>query len=364
MADFKIMNKKNFWCDKKIFITGHTGFKGGWLTVILSSLGAKVSGYSLDPLGKNNFFNTVKLDRVLVNDFRGNILNYKKLKNSMRIANPDLIFHLAAQSSVRESFKTPLNTINTNVLGTANVLELIKDNKNIKSVILVTTDKVYKNDESKFRFNEQSVLGGDDIYSASKSASELIIHAYTKFFNRRLKANIGVVRAGNCIGGGDWTKDRIIRDCIEAFLSDKSLFIRYPNATRPWQHVLEPLSGYINLAKKLYSRTGSSFAGPWNFGPSDKNNMKVYKLAQLAKIKTKSKSKIILKNDNKEIGESINLSLNSLKAFKELKWRPILSVNKALDLTLQWYLNKKKKNVDMLKFTIEQISSYKNIFKK
>ena len=242
----------NFWKNKRVFITGHTGFKGSWLTLILSSLGAKVTGFALNPISKPNFFDGLKLKKYLVKDIRQNILDYSKLKGAIKKFQPEIIFHLAAQSSVLESYKTPRQTVLTNVIGTTNIIEATKLCKSTKSLIIVTTDKVYLNLE-KIPFKENDNLGGHDIYSGSKAAAEVLSHSYIKsFFNLKPKCNVATVRSGNCIGGGDWTKDRIIKDCAEAFLKDKNLIIRSPNATRPWQHVIEPLFGYLNLSEKLF----------------------------------------------------------------------------------------------------------------
>jgi CDP-glucose 4,6-dehydratase len=252
----------NFWEGKKVLVTGHTGFKGGWLSIWLKILGAKVSGYSLNPSGNNNLFTSTKISKIFNYDFRGDINNITRLRNCIKISKPQIIFHLAAQPSVAESFKEPLNTTITNVVGTVNLLEIIRKNKFIKSAVIITTDKVYKVPKlynSKLKFKEDASLGGEDLYSASKASAELIVHSYLKSFFAKLNCNIATARAGNCIGGGDWKKDRIIKDCMESFVKNKKLIIRKPKATRPWQHVLEPLFGYLVLAEKLFSKKGKNF---------------------------------------------------------------------------------------------------------
>ena len=289
---------KKFWNKKKVLITGHTGFKGGWLTVLLNFLGSKVSGYALNPVGKNNFFNSVKIKKLYENDFRKDITNLNALKKCIKIIKPEIIFHLAAQSSVIESFKNSENTVLSNVIGTTNLLEAIKAQKSVKAVVIITTDKVYQNYKIKTHFNENSTLGGDDVYSGSKASCELLINSYRKSFFQSSKCKISSVRAGNCFGGGDWTKDRIVKDALESFSSGKSLTLRSPDATRPWQHVLEPLFGYLFLAQKLFSKNGDKFTQAWNFGPSTKQNMKVIKLATLIKSHFQSQSKILINKRN------------------------------------------------------------------
>lgn len=353
------MINHKLWKNNKILITGHTGFKGGWLSFFLKNLGANISGYALNPIGKNNLFNSAKLKNIFTFDFRKNLLDYRSLKKCLDIVKPKVIFHLAAQSSVIESFRDPKNTILTNVIGTMNLLEIIKNNKTVKAVIIVTTDKVYKISKKNIKFKENSSLGGKDIYSASKSSCEIITHSYLDSFFKRKKINVVTVRAGNCIGGGDWTKDRIIKDCMESYLKNKKLIIRKPHATRPWQHVLEPICGYIILAQKLLSNKGTKYIGAWNFGPNYKSQVSVLDLAKKIKKEIRSSSRIIIKKE-KNIIETDKLNLDSLKAKKRLNWKTILSVNEALDLTVAWYIAHYN-NYNMSKFTQEQI---KNFIKK
>ena len=330
------MKKNNFWKNKTVFITGHTGFKGSWLTLILSNLGARVFGYALNPISKPNFFDGAKLNQFLKKDYRGDIKDLKKLKTVIKKIKPSIVLHLAAQSSVLVSYKNPKDTIETNVIGTMNVLEAIRSCNSVKSALIVTTDKVYLNLEKKLKFKETDSLGGHDVYSGSKAACEILTQSYLKsFYSKNNDCKIATVRSGNCIGGGDWTKDRIIKDCVESFLFNKNLFIRSPNASRPWQHVIEPLFGYLKLAEKLYFDDKKKYVGSWNFGPNIKNNMKVIDVVKFGKKYLNSRSKIILTPQKHY--ESEHLSLDSSKAAKVLKWKTFLKSREALKLSFDWY---------------------------
>ncbi len=359
----RLPNKK-FWSGKKVLVTGHTGFKGGWLCILLNILGCKVSGYALNPTGKNNFFKSVNLNKILNNDFRHNIGDIKKLKKSINKSKPEIIFHLAAQSSVIQSFKDSHDTVVSNVLGTTNILEIIKNNNFVKSAVLITTDKVYQNYKFRNFFDENSQLGGDDVYSGSKACCELLVHSYRKSFIEKSKCNVATVRAGNCFGGGDWTPERIVKDILENFSRNKTLSLRNPEATRPWQHVIEPLIGYLLLAEKLYKKNGENFSEPWNFGPSLKQNMKVKDLANIFKKKLGSKSKILINKKNKKfhnkkinIFESKHLNINSKKTYKKLLWKPRLSIEESVQMTVDWYKGfRLKKN--LFNITKNQISDY------
>jgi len=352
---------QNFWEKKKVLITGHTGFKGSWLTLILSSLGAKIVGYALDPISKPNLFDGLNLKKYLKKDFRNDILDIKKLNSVVKSFKPDIVFHLAAQSSVLESYKTPKDTINVNIIGTINVLEATRFCRTVKSLVVVTTDKVYLNLEKKIPFKENDSLGGHDIYSGSKAAAEIVTRSYKKSFIESKVCNIVTVRSGNCIGGGDWTKDRIVKDCAESFLKNKKLTIRSPNATRPWQHVMEPLFGYIKLSEKLFK--SKKFEGSWNFGPRDKSNLRVLEVAKFGKKYLRSKSKILIKKSR--LYESTNLSLNSNKSLKHLKWKTMMNAKQALKLSFDWYKFYENNflNTKIINFTLKQINDYKKILK-
>ena len=355
------MINKKFWKNKKVLVTGHTGFKGGWLSVWMKYLGAKVAGYSLNTITKKNFFESTKIKSLFELDKRNDIKNYNKLSTCIKKFKPEIIFHLAAQPQVLESYSNPYDTITTNIVGTTNILELSTKYKFVKSIVIITTDKVYKNLNKKIRFIENDVLGGDDIYSSSKASADIITSSYYNSFFKKSNCGVASVRAGNCIGGGDWTKFRILTDASESFLKNKELFVRSPNSIRPWQHVLEPLLGYIILAEKIYGNKKTFFSSAWNFGPQQKNQIKVKDFATIFKKKLKSKSKIILnkKTDNRE---KKYLDLSSKKSIRYLGWRSFLNIDKTLELTAEWYLaNNKKKN--MYDITINQIQKYMKLIK-
>lgn len=363
-SSHKNINKK-FWKNKKVFVTGHTGFKGGWLCMLLDYLNCHVNGYALSPKGRNNFFNTVNLSKVLKKDYRSDVRNIVQLDRSIKQTKPEIIFHLAAQSSVIESFKNSTNTVSSNIIGTSNILEIAKKYNFIKAIIIITTDKVYQNYKEQKYFDENSQLGGDDVYSGSKACCEILVHSYRKsFFKKKSSCRIATVRAGNCFGGGDWTPERIVKDILEKFSKNKNLTLRNPNATRPWQHVLEPLVGYLLLAQKLSSKEGKLFAEPWNFGPSLKQNMKVIGLTKIFKKKMQSKSKILVNkkekkfhNKNIDIFESKHLNINSNKIKTKIKWKPKLKISDSIDMTVEWYNTFQKKG-NLFNLTYRQIKNY------
>lgn len=355
------MKKKSFWKNKTVLVTGHTGFKGSWLTLVLKDLGVNIIGYGLDPITRPNFFDNLKLSKFLKKDFRENILNKKKLEKVIIKYKPSIIFHLAAQSSVFVGYKEPIDTIKTNILGTSNLLESCKNKNFIKSIVIVTTDKVYINFNQNKKFKEEDKLGGLDIYSGSKAACELISESYIHSFFKNSNTNIATVRSGNCIGGGDWTKDRILKDCAVLCLKNKKLIIRSPNSKRPWQHALEPIYGYLKLASKLYSDKSNKYIGAWNFGPSRKKNLKVIEIAKFAKKFLKSKSRIIVKKHH--FYESKYLALDSNKSFKRLNWKTHLSDKEAIQMTLEWfkkYYDKENRD-NVLKLSFHQINRIKKL---
>ncbi len=355
---------KNFWKKKNILITGHTGFKGSWLSLVLHYLNCNITGIALNPEGKKNIFQLLKIKKLLKKDYRKNILDFSSLKKIIKETKPEVIFHLAAQPSVVESFRDSRNTVMTNIIGTSNLLEAAKYETSIKCIVIVTTDKVYQNYKTKKYFTEDSILGGDDIYSGSKACCEILTNSYVRSFFSEKKINIATVRAGNCIGGGDWKKDRIVKDCLENFFRNKNLKLRSPEAQRPWQHVIEPLTGYLMLSEKLCSKHGKKYSGSWNFGPNTRQNMQVKKLAMTIKNLINSKSKIIIQKKDKKFSnkkfkvfESKYLNINSKKALNRLGWISRLPVKSSLKLTIDWhksYILKK----NLFKITIAQIKKY------
>ena len=328
----------NFWSNKKVLITGDSGFKGSWLTCLLLKLGCKITGISLKPDKSNKLYNELKKDKNFFNSkyIRNykhldlDIRNYEKLYNLITEFEPDIIFHLAAQPLVRESYKNPILTWDTNVMGTINLLNSIKNLKSC-SVVVITTDKVYENRNETSSYKESDELGGTDTYSSSKSAGELAVKSWRKsFYQGNIK--ISTARAGNVIGGGDWAYERIVPDTINALINNKKLRLRYPNAIRPWQHVLDPLSGYLILAEKQIQNQ-KSYA--YNFGPNDNERLTVIELVNKISFEWGEKIKIV--NDENQPPETNHLTLSTQKAKVELNWHPKWDVNKSISQTINWY---------------------------
>lgn len=353
-------NLKRAFKNKKILVTGHTGFKGSWLCLWLSYLGANVIGVSNNiPTSPSNFL-VNRINKDIKNIFC-DIKNLKKIKKIILKSKPDYIFHLAAQSLVKKSYEDPTLTWNSNLVGTINILESLRFlNKDCVSVI-ITSDKSYKNIETKRGYHEKDILGGSDPYSASKGAAEFAIQSYVKSFfsNRNCKIRIGVGRAGNVIGGGDWSENRLIPDCIKSWSKNKTVKIRSPNSTRPWQHVFEALSGYLSLAINL-KKNNKLHGEAFNFGPSSSKNYKVDSLLkEFNKIWKQAKWKIDKKRNFKE---SKLLKLNCLKAKKQLKWKSILTFKEVIFYTANWYKFYYYKNGQNIKdLSLKQIQDfYKN----
>lgn len=324
--------------NKRVFITGHTGFKGSWLSFWLTKLGAKVTGYSIGIPTKPSHFDLLKLD---VNSITGDVLDKKKLLRAVRDCKPDIVFHLAAQPLVRKSYTSPVETLEINIMGTVNILESCRQTQGIKAIEIITSDKCYQNREIKRGYKETDSLGGSDPYSGSKGCAELVVDVYrSSFFNvnqysRDHLTLLASTRAGNVIGGGDWAQDRLIPDIIRAVSNGKITNIRYPNAKRPWQHVLEPLSGYLQLGSKLL-KGKKFFAEGWNFGPKSTSCLKVEEVIQTAK---KSWNEIRYKiNENEPDWHEANvLTLDSSKARKYLKWRGVWASRVAINKAVGWY---------------------------
>lgn len=327
------MINQKFWKNKRVFLTGHTGFKGSWLCLWLHQLGAKVYGYALKPPTKPSLFNLCNIDKLIDKSVIADIRDLKKLKRALQAARPDIVIHLAAQPLVRESYKYPIETYTTNVIGTANLLEAVRNCKSVKAVINVTTDKVYENEELKKPFKENEPLGGFDPYSSSKACSEIVSAAYRRSFLGG-RVSLATARAGNVIGGGDFSNYRLIPDFVRAILSGKKIKIRNPRSTRPWQHVLEPLSGYLLLAQKLY-QGGVRYAEAFNFGPKTADVKPVIWLVRELCAKWGRGASYTL-DRGKHPHEAQYLKLDWRKAKKKLGWQPKWNLKEALLKTIVW----------------------------
>jgi CDP-glucose 4,6-dehydratase len=372
------MQFKNVYANKKVFVTGHTGFKGSWLCEWLLKLNAKITGFSLEPHTKPSHFELTELSARISKDIRGDVRDLNKVKEAITDCNPDFIFHLAAQPIVRMAFKEPYDTVLTNFVGTLNILEAIRDLKKECIVIMITTDKVYENKELCHSYREPDELGGIDPYSASKSCAETIISSYFRsFFKKDLLSGqkpckaITSVRAGNVIGGGDWALDRIVPDCIRSLEKGEDIPVRNKTSTRPWQHVLEPLSGYLLLGSQLYSIMNTysnnkdlhnnllNICSPFNFGPSLSSNRTVLEL-----IKEMFKywpGNWIDKSDLNAPHEAGKLNLTVDKAFHFLGWQPNWQFDRTIKETVDWYhnaVNNKYNSKFVRDFTIKQIDDY------
>jgi CDP-glucose 4,6-dehydratase len=350
----------NFWTDKRVFLTGHTGFKGSWMSLWLQSLGAKVTGYALKPPTSPNLFETANVEKGM-HSIIGDIRDLEHLKKAMKEVNPDILIHLAAQALVRYSYSNPVETYATNVMGTVHVLEAARENKNIKAILNVTSDKCYDNKEIDRGYREDEPMGGFDPYSNSKGCAELVSMAYrNSFFNTDKYQSHGVAlataRAGNVIGGGDWAEDRLIPDFMRAINAKQKVSIRNPYAIRPWQHVLEPLQGYLMLCQKLYE-IGPQFAGSYNFGPDERDAKNVEWIAgHLVNTWGEGAAYEIASNAS-SLHEAHFLKLDCTKARTQLSWLPKWNINKALDEICAWH----KAHIngeDMNEYSLNDIKMY------
>ncbi len=349
--------------NKNVLITGHTGFKGSWLSMWLAHLGANVIGVSNDEISNPSNFSASKISSA-IDDKRLDIRNADALKELVQEVRPDFIFHLAAQALVRTSYENPLETMTTNAIGTANVLDAIRALDKKAVAVMITSDKAYDNVECVWGYRETDRLGGKDPYSASKGMAELAIRSYVESFfnssnsNSNSNIRIGIARAGNVIGGGDWAVDRIVPDCMEAWAKGETVNIRSPHATRPWQHVLEPLSGYLCLAKDLYL-SDNHHGEAYNFGPSADQNFSVSKLIdEMSEYWDQIKWNDI-SNNKGHVHEAGLLKLNCDKSLHDLKWHSSLKFNETVKMTVEWYKQYyKNKNLPMYDFSISQIESY------
>jgi CDP-glucose 4,6-dehydratase len=345
---------------RSVLVTGHTGFKGSWLAFWLSLLGANVKGFALPPHTEPSLFNLLGL-RDEIRHIEGDIRDYETLMGIFMEEKPEIVFHLAAQALVRDSYNDPKNTFDTNVAGTVNVLEAVRRCPSVKAAIIVTSDKCYENREWLWGYRENDPMGGLDPYSASKGAAEIVCSSYGRSFfdgaNGRPKLGFSTVRAGNVIGGGDWAKDRVIPDCVRSLSAGQPVILRNPGSVRPWQHVLDPLSGYMHLGSCLLKEPGR-YSGAWNFGPVDCTYVTVGALANRFVSAWGDRAKIRIQNDSHERKESSILRLCIDKAINELGWFPVLDVSAAIDWALDWYRSWRAESGNSREVTLNQIRSY------
>ncbi|MBF8176672.1 CDP-glucose 4,6-dehydratase [Herminiimonas contaminans] len=345
---------RSFWRGKRVFLTGHTGFKGGWLALWLSEMGAEVHGYALAPSTHPSFYTATGLEERLSSSTIADIRDSSTLQAKLLAVAPDIVMHLAAQPLVRYSYASPVETYAVNVMGTVNLLEAIRYSAGVKAVLNVTTDKCYENRERNLPYVEDEALGGYDPYSSSKACSELVTSAYRRSFLAAQGIALGSARAGNVIGGGDWSADRLLPDFLRAIDAGETLTIRYPQAIRPWQHVLEPLSGYLQLAEKLYTEN-SAFAEAWNFGPEETDSRPVEWLVENLCARVPGASWQC--EQTLQPHEAGLLKLDSNKAKQRLHWRPRWILEQALAHTVDWHLAWRE-GADMRAFSLQQIATY------
>lgn len=346
----------NFYKNKKVFITGHTGFKGSWLSKILTMAGAEVTGFSQLPSTKPSLFNILNIDER-IDSIIGDVRDLENLKEAIYKCKPDIVFHLAAQPLVRESYKNPVYTYETNVIGTVNLFESIRNCESIRSVVNITTDKVYENNEWDWGYRETDNLNGFDPYSNSKSCSELVTSSYkNSFFRERLNIAISTARAGNVIGGGDFSEDRIIPDCVRSAINKEDIIVRNPKSIRPYQHVFEALLGYLLIAEKQYE--DKSFEGSYNIGPNEDGCITTANLVDMF-CNSWGSTTWMNKPETNSSHEANFLKLDCSKIINKIGWKPRISISEAIDLTVEWtQFYYAKDNINY--FTEKQISEYFN----
>lgn len=352
---------------KRVLVTGHTGFKGAWLSLWLKSLGAEVTGYALPPLTEPSLFNCLGLDKQMNHHF-GNVCDYSQLLSLFREVKPEIIFHLAAQAIVRASYEIPRETYETNIMGTVNVLEAVRATQSTRACVIVTSDKCYDNKEWVYAYRENDPMGGLDPYSSSKGGAELVVQAYRHSFfrthNGQKKTGLASARAGNVIGGGDWSEDRIVPDCMRSLSTGRSILIRNPKAIRPWQHVLEPLSGYLWLGSQLWDDP-DRFSEAWNFGPDPQSHVPVQNLVEKT-ISAWGSGKFEIADRDKEPSqekvswhEAYSLKLDCAKAHHLLSWQPSFSLDDSIQQTVEWYKEfYNSNNENLFEFSQRQIITY------
>jgi len=348
-----------FWVGKRVFVTGHTGFKGSWLSLWLHRLGAKVTGYALTPPTDPSLFELARV-RELVTSYEADVRDFPRLVTCLRESRAEMVIHMAAQSLVRESYKGPLETYEVNVMGTANVLQAVRDVGGVKAVLVVTSDKCYENKEWCWGYRESDPMGGHDPYSSSKGCAELVTAAYRRSFfdagtNEASPCAVATARAGNVIGGGDWAVDRLVPDALRDLIAERPIRVRSPRAVRPWQHVLDPLSGYLLLLQLLYER-GASLTGGWNFGPTDESVRSVGDVVQML-VAAWGEGKWKCDEDAKAPHEATLLKLDSSRARTLLGWQPKLDLETAVSRVAAW-TRAYQREEDMRMVTDREIQAY------
>ncbi|HZD30488.1 MAG TPA: CDP-glucose 4,6-dehydratase, partial [Candidatus Angelobacter sp.] len=324
-----------FYRNKRILITGHTGFKGGWMTIWLRMMGAEVCGVSLPPETTPNLFSVAGVDAGVLSVMR-DIRDLGAMVSIFDAFKPEIVIHNAAQALVRRSYRDPVETYATNVMGTVHLLEAVRRTPSVRALVVVTSDKCYENVETSRGYQEGDAMGGFDPYSSSKGAAELVTAAYRRsFFSQQDSTAVASARAGNVIGGGDWSEDRLVPDMVRGITGDQPIILRRPDSVRPWQHVLEPVRGYLMLALNLCEQ-GHEYAGPWNFGPSSRDAVAVVDLARRV-IATWGKGELKVQPDPKDPHEAMYLRLDCRKAEEGLGWKPRLAFEEAVDWTVEWY---------------------------
>ena len=352
----------NFYCGKRVLVTGHTGFKGSWLSIWLHELGAEVVGVSQDPFTNRDNYVLSGIGNKMMADLRSDICDGQRMKEIFQKYQPEIVFHLAAQPLVRYSYEQPVETYEANVMGTIHVMEAIRATSSVKVGVMITTDKCYDNKEQMRGYKEDDPFGGYDPYSSSKGACEIAIQSWRRsFFNpedygKKHHVSLASVRAGNVIGGGDWALDRIIPDCIKALEQDKVIDIRSPKAIRPWEHVLEPLSGYMLLAKKQWEKS-TEFCEGWNFGPESESVSTVWEVATEL-IKNYGKGQLKDSSDPNAVHEAKLLMLDITKAKTKLGWKPRMNMQQCMDLVADWY--KRYQREDVYQLCVEEIEKFIN----
>jgi CDP-glucose 4,6-dehydratase len=344
----------NPWRGRRVLVTGHTGFSGGWLALWLHRLGASVHGYALQPPTEPSLFEACRIGPLLASDTRADLADRARLRTAFERCAPEAVFHLAAQPLVREGYRDPLGTLATNVMGTAHVLDAVRGTPSVRALVVVTTDKVYENREDGRAYRESDPLGGHDPYSASKAAAEIVVAGYRRSFSF---TNIATARAGNVVGGGDWAAERLVPDCLRAFAAGEPVKLRYPESVRPWQHVLDALQGYLRLGERLLSPHGARYARAWNLGPGAAGDATVADIAERLARAWGNGARVERAADAANPHEAGLLRLDSSEAAARLGWAPRWSVEQALEHTVLWH-RAWQRGADMAAFSLGQLAAY------